>query len=174
MKKHLYRPEIVWTGNLGKGTHSYAGYSRNHEISVPGVSKTAPIKGTADPAFRGDQSRWNPEELFVSSLSACHMLWYLHLCADAGVTVVSYRDEPEGTMELDRSGTGRFTSVVLRPRVGITPESDADEAHELHETAHSRCFLAASVSCSLTVEPMILTEGRRSHFRSTTSDGEPL
>ena len=49
------------------------------------------IAGSADPAFRGDRTRYNPEDLLVASLAACHMLWYLHLAADAGVVVVAGR-----------------------------------------------------------------------------------
>lgn len=155
VRRHEYMPEILWTGNIGKGTVTYDGYNRSHSITVPCLRKAEGILGSADPTFRGDSDRWNPEELFVSSLSACHMLWYLHLCAEAGVTVTSYRDEPVGRMELDIQGGGRFVSVILRPRILLTAESDVDLARSLHEQAHGLCFIAASVACPVTVEPVI-------------------
>src|SRR5262249_12394697 len=94
-RKHHYSVAIVWTGNIGQGTQSYSGYERAHEIRS---SQKPVVPGSSDPAFRGDPTRYNPEELFVAALSSCHMLWYLHLCADAGIVVVSYQDNAEGTM----------------------------------------------------------------------------
>ncbi len=95
MRTHLYRLPIRWTGNLGTGTASYRGYSRHHEYVGPGKPV---IPGSSDPAFRGDATCYNPEELLVGSLASCHMLWFLHLCADAGVVVERYEDAPEGTL----------------------------------------------------------------------------
>lgn len=155
MKDHIYEPEILWTGNRGGGTARYDGYDRAHEISVPSMPKAARVFGTADPKFLGAADGWNPEELFVSSLSSCHMLWYLHLCADAGVVVTGYRDEPKGKMELSGDGGGRFVSIELRPHVLISAASDAQLARSLHEDAHRYCFIASSVSCPVLVKPTI-------------------
>jgi hypothetical protein len=83
-KIHRYRTQVVWTGNLGQGTASYRAYERSHEIVV---EEKPLIAGSSDPAFRGDKTKYNPEELFVASLSICHMLWYLHLCAEASTEV---------------------------------------------------------------------------------------
>src|ERR1700751_3842257 len=105
-RKHHYRTTTRWTGNLGTGTSAYAAYSRSHELSGPG--KSAAIAGSSDPAFRGDRARYNPEELLVSALSACHMLWVLHLCADAGITITAYSDEPLGLMMENEDGSGQF------------------------------------------------------------------
>lgn len=70
-KRHHYAVQVVWTGQAGTGTRSYKGYERTHEIGATGKPR---INGSADPAFRGDPARWNPEELLVASLSACHQL----------------------------------------------------------------------------------------------------
>jgi len=154
-REHSYRLRLRWTGNTGTGTSGYADYKRDHEIGSHGKG---PIACSSDPHFRGDRSRWNPEELFVASLSACHQLWYLHLCADAGVRVTAYEDEPEGVMMEELDGSGRFTRVVLRPRVGITAESSRPLALSLHERAHALCFIANSVRCPVHIEPSVQAE----------------
>ena len=153
-RRHVYEVSVAWTGDRGTGTSGYRDYERTHEISVPGKP---PIPGSSDPAFRGDAARYNPEDLFVASLSTCHMLWYLHLCADAGVAVRSYEDAARGEMVEDRDG-GRFTRVVLRPRVRLSPGSDPEAARRLHDEAHRHCFIANSVSIPVEHEAEILVE----------------
>ena len=135
---------------------AYRDYSRNYEIEADG--KLA-IHGSADPAFRGDPSRWNPEELLVASPSACHKLWYLHLAAEAGIVVTAYTDRAAGVMEVGRDGVGRFKSVVLRPTVTVTMGSDVDRARTLHKPAHEKCFIANSVNFPVECEPEIVTAG---------------
>jgi organic hydroperoxide reductase OsmC/OhrA len=152
MAEHHYTVEVVWVGNRGDGTSSYTSYGREHVVRAAGPPDLA---GSADPGYRGDRSRWNPEQLFVASLSQCHMLWYLHLCADAGITVTSYVDEPLGTLHTDPDGSGRFTDVLLRPEVGIASGSDRAVAEHLHERAHAMCFLARSVSCPVRHAPKV-------------------
>jgi len=120
-KQHTYSATVTWTGNKGTGTSSYRDYARSYEILAKGK---AAILGSSDPAFRGDGSRWNPEDLLVGSLAACHKLWYLHLCAEAGVVVVAYVDEAEGVMEEMADGGGQFVQVTLRPRVRVADGSD--------------------------------------------------
>lgn len=143
-KIHHYSVLVEWTGNTGSGTTGYRNYERRYEISA-GTGKP-PIPGSSDPAFRGDPTRWNPEELLVASLSACHQLWYLHLCADAGIVVLTYIDHAEGEMEETPGGEGRFTRVILRPHVTVAPGSDVAKARELHAAAHAQCFIARSVN----------------------------
>ncbi|BDA85823.1 hypothetical protein Sa4125_33650 [Aureimonas sp. SA4125] len=92
-KIHRYASHVRWTGNRGSGTSSYTAYGRAHEIAAAGKPV---IPGSSDPAFRGDPDRWNPEELLLASLSACHQLWYLHLCARDGIVVTAYEDKAEG------------------------------------------------------------------------------
>jgi organic hydroperoxide reductase OsmC/OhrA len=142
--QHRYRVTTNWTGNLGTGTSDYRMYSRDHEIGGP--TKSARILGSSDPHFRGDEARYNPEETLVASLSACHMLWLLHLCADAGITVTDYLDEAEGSMAEDADGSGQFTQVILRPQMTILEGDRQNEAHALHDKAHAMCFIARSVN----------------------------
>src|SRR5512132_3262847 len=98
-RTHIYEVRVRWTGNRSTGTSDYRDYGRDHLIEAG--TKPA-IEASSDPAFRGDVHRYNPEELLVASVSSCHMLWYLHLCAAAGVNVVGYRNDPLGTMVEDR------------------------------------------------------------------------
>src|SRR5262245_37142075 len=151
-KLHTYTCSLTWTGNRAAGTASYQAYARDHVLSGAGKPD---LPGSSDPAFRGDRSRYNPEELLVGSLASCHMLWYLHLCADAGVTVLAYRDEPTGTMVEDARKGGHFTKVVLRPCVTIAKGGDAAKARALHESAHEQCFIANSVNFPVTCEAEI-------------------
>jgi organic hydroperoxide reductase OsmC/OhrA len=153
MKTHRYAVTVKWTGNTGTGTSGYKNYERQHEIST-GADKPL-IPGSSDPAFRGDPARWNPEELLVASLSACHKLWYLHLCAEAGIVVVDYIDSAEGMMEETADGSGRFVRVILRPKVTVAPGCDIAKARELHDPAHAKCFIANSVNFPVQHEPEI-------------------
>jgi organic hydroperoxide reductase OsmC/OhrA len=141
LREHSYSVNVEWTGNTGKGTSDYRSYTRDYEITVPGKP---PIYGSSDPKFRGNPVRYNPEELLVSALSTCHMLWYLHLCADAGIVVVSYEDRAEGIMEEPSDGAGRFVRVTLRPHVRIA--GSVEQAEALHQRAHELCFIANSVN----------------------------
>jgi organic hydroperoxide reductase OsmC/OhrA len=141
---HHYQIQTTWTGNTGPGTVDYRAYKRDHEIFV--VGKSAPIPGSSDAAFRGDPTRYSPEELLVSTLSTCHMLWLLHLCADAGITVTAYTDQACGVMTEDTDGGGRFTEVTLHPMMTITDSSRVPEAIALHAKAHELCFIANSVN----------------------------
>jgi len=152
VKQHTYKARVHWTGNDGEGTKTYRGYRRDHVITCEG--KPA-IAGSSDPSFRGDRSRFNPEELLVASLSACHMLWYLHLCAVGKVVVLEYEDQPSGTLEETADGGGCFLEVTLRPRITVTPESDLETAKPLHHDAHGKCFIANSVNFPVACEPVI-------------------
>ncbi len=148
---HTYRTVVTWTGDLGHGTSDYRAYSRDHAISV---GDRPPIPGTAGVGARRDPDRYNPEELVVAALSACHMLWYLHLCAEAGVVVRAYSDAAEGTLELAADGSGRFTGATLAPHV-VVSDGDVEVARRLHEEAHRLCFVAASVNFPVTCRPSV-------------------
>jgi organic hydroperoxide reductase OsmC/OhrA len=154
--KHVYTTMLKWTGNLGTGTSGYRDYLRDHVIEAAGKPALA---GSADPHFRGDAGRWNPEELLVASLSACHQLSYLHLCADAGIVVDSYEDQADGTLVLGADGGGQFERVVLRPQVGLAAGADADLAVALHVKAHGLCFIARSMGFPVEVEPVVTVDG---------------
>ncbi|WP_114210976.1 OsmC family protein [Acidisarcina polymorpha] len=153
MNLHTYRVQVEWTGNDGEGTLNYKSYRRDHTIAAVGKP---PIPTSSDPSFRGDPTRYNPEELLVASLSSCHMLWYLHLCAVNHVTVQSFRDFAEGTMEEAQDGSGKFIRVVLKPSVTIAAGSDPAKAAELHHAAHGYCFIAKSVNFPVEVVPEIV------------------
>ncbi|HEY5399744.1 MAG TPA: OsmC family protein [Trebonia sp.] len=140
---HRYQTTVTWTGNTGSGTSGYRDYERTHEISGSGKPT---IPGSSDPAFRGDPARWNPEELLVASVSQCHMLSFLHVCAAAGVVVTDYRDQAEGTMVETPDGGGHFEQITLRPDVRFASPEHAERAAELHERANQLCFIANSVN----------------------------
>jgi organic hydroperoxide reductase OsmC/OhrA len=152
MKEHTYEVRMEWTGNDGKGTKSYTSYRRDHVLKVEGKPE---IPGSSDPNFRGDRARYNPEELLVASLSACHMLWYLHLCAINKIVVTGYRDAAQGFMRENDDGSGEFFRVVLKPEVRVSPGDDQAKARELHHEAHRLCFIARSVNFPVEVEPAI-------------------
>ncbi|MEA5052607.1 MAG: OsmC family protein, partial [Propionicimonas sp.] len=113
------------------------------------------LPGTADPPFRGVPDRWNPEQLFLASIAQCHLLTYLWLCVGAGVVVTGYADSPSGVMTEEADGSGRFTSVTLRPRVTITADSDPVLARELHHKVGEYCFIARSVSVPIQHDPTV-------------------
>ena len=154
-KQHNYAVKVTWTGNTGSGTNDYRSYERAHEISAPGKPT---IAGSADPSFRGDSNSWNPEELLVASLSACHKLWFLGLCSQAGVVVTAYEDNAEGIMQEHKTGEGEFTSVELCPQVTISEDSDETKLSDLHHRAHEMCFIARSMNFPVTVAPTTIKE----------------
>jgi organic hydroperoxide reductase OsmC/OhrA len=150
-REHRYVTALEWTGNTGAGTATAAAYKRAHEIRMEGKP---PIPGSSDPSFRGDPARHNPEELLVASLSACHMLWYLHLCADNGIVVSAYVDRAEGVMVENPDGSGQFTQVLLRPEVTVS-RGDLAKAKALHHEVPAKCFIARSMNFSVLHEPVI-------------------
>jgi organic hydroperoxide reductase OsmC/OhrA len=155
VKQHTYKVQLEWTGNDGEGTKTYKGYRRDHVIASTGKPE---VPASSDPSFRGDAARYNPEELLVASLSSCHMLWYLHLCAVNNVVVVEYRDGASGVMRENADGSGEFVSVLLKPAVKISAESDRAKALALHHDAHGFCFVARSVNFPVEVSPEISSE----------------
>jgi organic hydroperoxide reductase OsmC/OhrA len=156
-RRHQYRIVNEWSGNLGTGTSAYKSYSRDHELT--GEGKSDPIRGSSDPLFRGDRTRYNPEELLVGALSACHMLWVLHLCADAGIIITEYVDEPTGEVVEHADGSGEFVRAVLHPRMVITDAGRIDEAIGIHDRAHGVCCLARSMNFPVEHE-VVVTAGR--------------
>ena len=155
MTRHVYTAKLTWTGNCGEGTTHYQAFSRDYDIACEGKPI---VKGSSDPNYLGDATRHNPEDLLLASLSACHMLWYLHLCAVNKVVVTDYEDHPEGVMEVVSGSSGRFTEVTLRPRVTIGSGSDAAKAESLHETANAQCFVANSVNFPVRHEAAVVVD----------------
>jgi organic hydroperoxide reductase OsmC/OhrA len=155
MNQHFYSVTIEWTGNTGTGTSSYKGYERAHVIRAQNKPE---IPASSDPNFRGDKTRYNPEQMLLASLSSCHMLWYLHLCADAGVVVKAYEDQAQGTMQETADGGGFFSEVILYPVVTVADETMTSKAMELHHRANELCFIANSVKFPVHHRPVVTSE----------------
>lgn len=151
-RTHTYDLTVTWTGANDAGTVNYRAYGRDHEITATGP---APLRGSADPVFRGDAARWNPEQLLVASIAQCHLLSYLSVCALGGVVVTGYVDDAVGTMAESGAGGGAFTDVLLRPRVTVAAAEMVERAAALHEDAHELCFIANSVNFPVRHEPVI-------------------
>lgn len=152
---HSYALTVKWTGNNGSGTSKYDAYERSHTISIKGKPD---LICSSDVPFRGDGSKHNPEDFFLASLSTCHMLWYFHLCADAGVIVEEYTDEASGVLSLPKGEAGRFTEVILHPHVVVKSKDMIDKAIHLHEEANKKCFMANSVNFTVKHAPIITSK----------------
>jgi organic hydroperoxide reductase OsmC/OhrA len=163
--RQSYAARITWTGNDGEGTAAYSSYRRQYRIAVEGKPE---LVGSADAAFRGNAELHNPEDLFLAALSACHMLFFLSLCARSGVRVTAYEDEAVGRLVLHPAGGGRFEQITLRPVVTIATDDAIARARQLHETAHKLCFIANSCSAPIRVEPVI-----RSRDGGESADATP-
>jgi len=150
MRQHHYTSTVQWTGNTGEGTKTYRSYERDHVIS----KKDGPdIPGSSDPAFRGNASRYSPEDLLMASISACHMLWFLHLATEAGVIVTGYIDKAEGVMVETSDGGGHFEQVVLKPAITVSGQPSAAVRDAVHHKAHKLCFIANSCNFPVLHEP---------------------
>lgn len=152
-KIHEFPTRIVWTGNRGTGTSAYQAYDRTWDLAAIGK---ATVHCSNDPLLGGDPTKYNPEELLIATLSSCHMLWYLHLCAEAGITVLAYEDNPVGIGESEPSGKGKFMEAVLRPKISIATDSDAARAVAIHDEIHEYCFIARSVNFPVRYEVEIV------------------
>ncbi len=142
MAEHHYTVTATWSGNTGTGTSGYRDYARSVTLEVSGKPQ---LLASADRPFRGDPTKWNPEDLLMSALAECHLLSYLHACVTRGVIVTSYRDEATGTMVQEGNG-GRFSEVVLHPRVTVADAAMIDDAIAAHHDANEWCFIASSVN----------------------------
>lgn len=150
LAEHRYALTVRWTGNLGEGTATYRGYSRDHDVEIPGLPV---LKGSADPTFHGDRHRYNPEQLLLAALSQCHMLSFLHVAVMHGVVVTAYEDQAAGLMRTNRDGSGQFESVTLKPLVTTAGPVAAGLLEELHAEANKVCFIARSVNFPVLHEP---------------------
>lgn len=151
-RTHRYETHLTWTGGAVAPV-PFRNHDRSYKLDAPG--KPA-IPGSSDKMFRGNARRWNPEDLLVASLSACHHLWYMGLCAAAGIIVLAYEDAADGEMVEEKAGgAGQFVRVTLRPRVTLAPGSDSEKALALHETAHKNCFIARSVNFPVEHAPIV-------------------
>ena len=156
LDEHRYAVAVRWTGNRGDGTSTYRGYSRAHDIDIPGLPT---LKGSADPTFHGDKTRYNPEQLLLTALSQCHMLSFLHVAVKHGVVVTAYEDRAEGLMRTNRDGSGQFESVTLRPQVTVAAAEDDALMEQLHKEANKLCFIARSVNFPVLHAPTTVGPG---------------
>jgi organic hydroperoxide reductase OsmC/OhrA len=147
-----YRATVDW-----KLDGDFAGrrYSRVHTLTFDGglvVLGTAGV-GNVNPRY-SREGALDPEQAFTASLSACHMLWFLDLAAQAGFVAAAYRDEAEGTLGAGPDGKQMMTRVVLRPRIDFTGERRPTPAElaDLHHRAHAACFIANSVKTEVVIE----------------------
>jgi organic hydroperoxide reductase OsmC/OhrA len=154
--EHRYALRATWTGDRGTGTSGYRDYDRAVTIEIDGKPD---LLASSDKPFRGDATRWNPEDMLLAALSECHLLSYLHACVQAGVVVVGYRDEASGVMVEDGRGGGAFREVVLRPQVIVADASMVDAATTAHAQAHEWCFIANSVNFPVRHEPTVAVAG---------------
>lgn len=150
MQENRFTSNVVWTGNTGRGTQSYKGYNRSWNVEIPGKPV---IECSNDPELGGDPSLMNPEDMLLSALSACHMLWYLHLASKAHITVTAYRDEPLGLGETAPNGAAQFTKAILRPTITVMAGADLTKARDIHHDIHKYCFIARSVAFPVEIEP---------------------
>ena len=146
---HDFTAKVVWTGNRGEGTAHYRAYDRTWELRSEGKPV---VPCSNDPRLGGDPRLYNPEDMLIAALSSCHMLWYLHLASDAGITVLGYEDDPVGHGESEPSGAGRFTGATLRPRITVAAGTDLARADAIHREIHKVCFIARSVAFPVAFE----------------------
>ena len=158
LDEHHYSLTVRWTGNRGSGTSSYRDYSRDHDVEIPGLPV---LKGSADPTFHGDRSRYNPEQLLLTALAQCHMLSFLHVAVRHGVAVLAYEDHANGLMRLNRDGSGQFETVTLRPHVTVADPAHVAFAEEMHQEANAVCFSARSVNFPVLHVPITTAAGSR-------------
>ncbi len=149
---HEFNTQIEWTGNTGLGTETYESYERDYTLSSEGKEQ---ILCSSAAGFRGDTNKYNPEDLFIASLSSCHMLWYLHLCADNGIKVLSYIDATEAKLAVFLNGKGFFQSITLSPKVVVENPEHIQKAIALHQKANKMCFLANSLHFPIKHNPTV-------------------
>ena len=146
---HHYRARTTWSGSTGVG---YEAYGRAHTGSS--APAAAELELSSDPAFRGDPSLLNPEQLLVLAASSCQLLSFLAVAARARIDVVDYEDEGEGFMPEDDPPV-RVTRIVLRPRIRVVAGPTEERVRHLVEVGHRECFIANSLTTDVVVEPTI-------------------
>lgn len=146
---HKYTLLLNWLGDPLQNTISN---DRTYSVSIEGKPV---LTGSADSAFFGDNSLYNPEDLLLSALSACHMMSYFYVCRKHGIQISSYRDNPEGFLKINTDGSGQFEKVTLKPSIGIK-SGDEEKAYGLHTEAGKLCFIANSCAFPIDYEPVII------------------
>ncbi|MEO7505280.1 MAG: OsmC family protein [Sphingomicrobium sp.] len=144
---------VRWSASPGE-EFARGQYSRAHEWRFDGGAVVAASASPlVVPAPWSDAGAVDPEEAFVASLAACHMLFFLDFARRSGAVVTAYEDAAEGAMAKGDDGRVRITRVTLRPKIawgGDAPDAAALAA--LHDKAHHACFIANSVTCEVVIE----------------------
>jgi organic hydroperoxide reductase OsmC/OhrA len=146
---HHYRAACSWSGSTATG---YSGYDRSHHGSLPPAHPDLAL--SADPAFLGDASRLNPEQLVVLAAASCQLLAFLAVAARARLDVRDYRDEATATMP-EADHPIRLAEIVLRPRIVLAPGPSEERVRHLVDVAHRECFIANSLATPVRVEPVV-------------------
>lgn len=146
--KEVFKLKTKWFSKKGESTLSAKTYSRNHTITIKG--KSEPLKVSSAKIFKGDAALYNPEDLLLSALSSCHMMSYFYVCSQNGIEVLSYEDNAEGFLEVDKNGKGQFVKVVLKPKIVVSKTEMIALAESLHQQASELCFIANS--CNFPIE----------------------
>lgn len=147
---HRYRIACRWRGSTGAG---YGSYDRAHDVEA--VPAEATLAMSSDPAFRGDASLLNPEQLLVMAAASCQLLSFLAVAARARIDVVDYQDAAEGEMPEDVQPM-RVTRITLRPRITVRNDVTDDRVRHLVDVAHRECFIANSLTTEVIVEPTVM------------------
>jgi len=151
---HKYRVSCHWSGTTANG---YEEYSRTHGATIDPISEGFTL--SADPAFRGDPSLLNPEQLVVLAAASCQLLSFLSVAARARIEVMDYADVGEGTMD-ESDPPVRISLIVLRPTIRVAAGTSEQRVMHLVEVAHRECFIANSLLTEVRVEPnVIVTPG---------------
>ncbi len=150
LRDHHFKTLVTWAGNRGSGTMDYRSYERDFVVNADGKPE---LKGSSASVFLGDETAYSPEDLLLAAVSSCHMLWFLHLCADNNIVVLEYRDRAVATLAEHNDGSGHFSKIELYPEVVVSKNSNTALANKLHETANNMCFIANSLKSEIVFKP---------------------
>lgn len=147
MSKH--RATVSWSNT--SNTLDYSSFSRDHVWQFEGGAE---IQVSSAPEYGGNPSCMDPERGLIASLSSCHMLTFLALCALKGVVVKRYLDKAIGYLGKNEAGATAITKIVLQPKVVFAEGSSmsAADVRQLHQQAHEKCFIANSLRTEVQVE----------------------
>lgn len=146
---HRYAVRCTWSGTTALG---YDAYDRTHRADAQPAHQGLTL--SSDPAFLGDASLLNPEQLLVMAASSCQLLSFLAVAARARVDVRRYEDDAEGVMPESVSPM-HITRIVLRPRIDVATGPTVDQVLRLCGIAHQECFIASSLRTEIALEPEV-------------------
>jgi organic hydroperoxide reductase OsmC/OhrA len=151
---HRYAAVCEWSGSTAVG---YEAYDRTHSLSCPPAVTSLTL--SSDPAFLGEPTLLNPEQLLLASAASCQLLSFLAVAARARIDVVGYHDDAEAEMPEDVRPM-RITEIRLRPRITVAGGADETTVRKLVTLAHEHCFIANTLACEVSVDPIVATLNR--------------